>query len=359
MWIPWRKPDHCFIAATPDEFKKDEPVKSIVITTINSPTEAIEQLSRRTDGWPLIVIGDNKTPSNWAREGARFVSIADQRELDFQLAKLLPENHYCRKNLGYLLAMAQGVDRLAETDDDNLPAGWPLEDATRTVRGHLAKADGWLNIYEYFTDELIWPRGYPLNKILPHSPVAVPTDPRQEWQSSVQQYLAAGDPDVDAVYRLTVGKDDHVFRDTTVGLDFGTVVPFNSQSTLWFSEAFPYLYLPSFVSFRMTDIWRSFVAQICLWAVGDRVTYHGKGVKQVRNEHDLMRDYRDEVVGYDRNEEIVENLQRLQLSSNIVDGPANLLACYRELKRIGIVPDKEIPLVEAWIADVAKLTLKG
>jgi hypothetical protein len=30
----------------------------------------------------------------------------------------------------------------------------------------------------------------------------------------------------------------------------------------------PLLYLPSHCCFRMTDIWRSFIAQRCLWELG-------------------------------------------------------------------------------------------
>ena len=63
------------------------------------------------------------------------------------------------------------------------------------------------------------------------------------------------DPDVDAVYRLT--RKTPLFFDRAaepVVLASDTWTPFNSQNTLFYREAFPLLYLPCHVSFRMTDI---------------------------------------------------------------------------------------------------------
>ena len=39
--------------------------KWIVATTINHPTKALIALSQLTD-WKLVVVGDRKTPSDWA-----------------------------------------------------------------------------------------------------------------------------------------------------------------------------------------------------------------------------------------------------------------------------------------------------
>jgi len=320
---------------------------AIVLTTINSPTEAVRELAKLKDEWPMIVVGDNKTPPDWAYPGVEFLSMASQAGLGYSLGPLLPENHYCRKNLGYLRAIESGVEIIAETDDDNVPYRWDLSAVDRRVKGQLVRTDTWVNVYQYFTEEKIWPRGYPLDLVL--QPALDAAGPVGTWTSTVQQFLASGDPDVDAVYRLTVGKDDHRYREATIILDVGTITPFNSQSTVWFRESFAYLYLPSFVSFRMTDIWRSFVAQVCLWKSADRLSYHSEGVWQDRNAHNLLRDFADETVGYLRNDEIVTALRGLELAGSPGE---NLLECYQMLNSIGIVPDQELPLVEAWLADL-------
>ncbi|WP_430296611.1 STELLO glycosyltransferase family protein [Sinomonas sp. B1-1] len=327
--------------------------QAMVLTTINAPTKAVLELSQSSQ-WPLIVVGDKKTPSDWQCEKVVFISAAEQMNSETNLAKLLPWNHYCRKNLGYLAAMALGTSRIAETDDDNHPKGWPHATPEDTLVAPVLSSHGWANIYEYFTDSVIWPRGLPLTEISGALPKW--EDLKTEVRSiGVHQYLAAGDPDVDAIYRLTVGRDDHTFEPRSLILDSGTMVPFNSQCTIWTRAAYPLMYLPSHVSFRMTDIWRSFVAQICLWAMGSHVAYHGEGVYQERNAHDLHRDFLQEVVGYQRNDDIFHALRSLELSPLASDAGANLRRCYEALEKIGIVESRELELVDAWLADISSV----
>jgi len=309
-------------------------------------------LASKSLEWPLLVLGDAKTPSAWNLEGARYLSLKDQAELRFNLSPLLPQNHYCRKNLGYLVSIAAGVKYIAETDDDNFPRLWPKGPPEQVLQAPVLAADGWANVYRYFSEETIWPRGLPLTEIHRDLP-SWGTLLTERRTVGVHQYLAWGDPDVDAIYRLTVGKDDHEFYDRTLILDRGTAVPFNSQSTIWVRDSFPLLYLPSFVSFRMTDIWRSFIAQVCLWAADMYVAYHGDGVLQKRNFHDLQRDFMQEAIGYERNNEIFAALSALPLKPGVDAIPTNMRACYSELNRIGIMPDKELPLLEAWLSDIA------
>ena len=193
----------------------------------------------------------------------------------------------------------------------------------------------------------IWPRGLPLDAIdaagtirPAHAPVHCP----------IQQFLADNDPDVDAVYRLTTKTP--VFFQSGRGSGSRRAshwVPFNSQNTVFFEEAFPLLYLPCHVSFRMTDIWRSFVAQAALGHHGWSLSFHAPTAEQLRNEHDLMRDFADEVVGYLRNREIGEILTRcLTELTESHDVAATGLALWRALDRAGIVPPGEMPIIEGW-----------
>jgi len=325
----------------------------VVVTSINEPTQAVRELAANPN-WTLLVVGDNKTPADWSVPSARFLPIGEQRASRWTLAGLLPENHYCRKNLGYLEAISHGAVVVAETDDDNLPGTWPPVRPQRRVVGTRIDHQGWVNVYPYFTEERVWPRGYPLQHVV--SSFVRHPGVEGEWEAAVHQYLASGDPDVDAIYRLTVGKVDHTYSPRALVLGAGATTTFNSQCTLWFPEAFPLLYLPSFVSFRMTDIWRSLVAQVCLWAQGDMLSYHGDGVTQLRNEHSLIRDFEDEVVGYLRNDEIARELLSLRLSGDREDVSANLVACYRKLHEINVVTAAELDLVHAWVADLDSAT---
>lgn len=302
--------------------------------------------------WTLVVAGDRRTPADWKYDGVKFLSLAEQREMDSGYARACPENHYARKNAGYLYAIARGAEVLAETDDDNIPFYSFLADIDRTVRGDLSLRKGWDNVYAYFSRERIWPRGFPLERIN-ESLVSEPALQPGEFDCPVQQSLADGDPDVDAIYRLTTTAETQFAERPPVILGAGTFCPFNSQNTVWWPDAYPLLYLPALVSFRMTDIWRSFVAQACLYAAGFHLSFHAATVRQVRNEHSLLRDFRDEIPGYLNNAQIVDALMALPLSHERSEIGANLRRCYERLVEIDVVPHEELRLVDLWLSDLA------
>ncbi len=102
----------------------------------------------------------------------------------------------------------------------------------------------------------------------------------------------------------------------------------------------------------MTDIWRSFVAQRIAWANDWCVLFHAPNVWQERNEHNLMRDFRDEVPGYLHNKEIGEALERLPLRAGLDHLVENLLICYEQLVRMELIGRKELELITAWGDDL-------
>ena len=200
----------------------------------------------------------------------------------------------------------------------------------------------------------VWPRGLPLDEIAASDSISgAPTsEPALVW-APIQQGLADNAPDVDAVWRLTMDRIFHFDDRDSVYLKPGTWSPFNSQSTWWWPDAFPLLYLPSCCSFRMTDIWRSFIAQRCLWEIGAGLVFHGPEVFQDRNAHDLMRDFRDEIPGYTRNKDFIEVLERLTLDNDTTAVGDNLLHCYQSLIDAGFFADRERLLVDTWLRDLA------
>lgn len=105
----------------------------------------------------------------------------------------------------------------------------------------------------------------------------------------------------------------------------------------------------------MTDIWRSFVAQRIAWENGWSVLFRSADVVQERNEHSLLKDFADEVPGYLHNRVIGERLAALKLESGAAHLGENLILCYEELVRLGVVGADELPLVRAWVEDVATM----
>lgn len=322
--------------------------KFIVITSIFSPTPSIKKFAALKD-WQLIVVGDKKSPSDWRCPGVIYLDPDEQNKLGFSILDHLPWNHYCRKMLGYLYAIKEGADIIYDTDDDNSPKeSWP---SLPQLSGNFKTLSGqkFVNIYNYYSDEYIWPRGYPLDRIrYPEEPV----ESESEHEVSIWQFLADEDPDVDAIYRLTIDKQIHFKNEPPVVLDAGTVCPINSQNTLFKKEVFPLLYLPAFVTFRFTDILRGLVAQPVLWQHGLRLGFGSANLVQERNPHDLMRDFKQEVPVFLHSEEVIDIANEALKHSSVGSMPDQLYSIYEALYDKGIVQDEEIGLLKLWLNDL-------
>ncbi len=328
---------------------------SVVITSIAGDQHPVlrqyaAESAQRDIGF--VVIGDTKSPMDFHLPACDFYSIDQQKQLGYTITDLLPTKHYARKNVGYLVAIAKGADVLIETDDDNIPLASFWEPRQRLQPARVVVDAGWTNVYGYYSGTRIWPRGFALDQIL--KPLPGLSDV-QVVNCPVQQGLADDNPDVDAVYRLTQTLPFQFNRFDNVGLQTSSICPFNSQNTTWFSEAFPLLYLPSYCSFRMTDIWRSFVAQRLLWTCDWTLLFHNSTVRQERNDHNLMLDFEDEISGYVNNHQIVEVLKSLNLGSGPERLAENLYLCYEALVAKAFIDKRELALVSAWIKDLATL----
>ncbi len=322
-----------------------------VITTIAEPTNCVKRLSQKLNGTNgLIVIGDQKGPFSYPLQNTHFYSLQKQLSLDFKLAYKLPVKHYSRKNLGYLLAMQQGADCIYETDDDNTPNDfWHFRN--KKTNAVIAQNSSWVNVYKHFSNSNIWPRGFLLDKISDESSYPVSDGILFEMDAPIQQGLADISPDVDAVWRLTQDREFYFERNNSIALREGSWCPFNTQSTWWWEEAFPLLYLPSYCSFRMTDIWKSFIAQRCLWEMGYKLTFHAAEVTQDRNLHNLINDFETEIPGYTLNKKLTSILEDTNLWSGKENTLRNLIVCYENLIAHEIFPSNEMDLVRAWAAD--------
>lgn len=187
----------------------------IVVTTIFYPSDAIHRFLTLKSQWNLIVIADQKTPTDWLQRlnssSSRllFISVDQQKELDFRILRFLPYGSYARKNLGYLIAIKCGAKIIFESDDDNL---LETDDVYLLPKVLQPQQLPWIafhrersplvNIYGSFGHPQIWPRGFPIDEIRNvtedgwHS---VRQNIDQNTNAYIQQYLADLDPDVDAI----------------------------------------------------------------------------------------------------------------------------------------------------------------
>jgi hypothetical protein len=325
--------------------------KFIVITSINEVNDVMRKFASLSD-WQLILVGDRKGPKQVDDDRIVFLDMETQKELGFTYFYHCPENHYSRKNLGYLYAISLGAEIIAESDDDNLPYdNWGQAITFDVDELEVFSKSRFFNVYaEFCGNTQIWPRGFPLEYVLaPHNRSAH----SQKCKIGVWQQLADDNPDVDAIYRLT-----HKFsairfdRQKNIALDKHVYCPFNSQNTFWSYQAFPLMYLPQSVTFRFTDILRGYIAQRIFWEKDLLLGFGGSSVCQDRNEHNLMRDFQDEIPMYVDIVSVVKLLEGIALSESLL---SSLVQVYTALFEQQIVNQSELAAANAWIKDLQAL----
>jgi len=324
---------------------------SIVITSIFHPTEAIIAFSKM-NGHQLIVVGDKKTPADWECQNVDYLPLSKQDKLDFEIARILPFNHYCRKMLGYLRAIETGAQLIIDTDDDNIPKDdWSFPEFENKF-ACIGEKKGFINIYQWFTSQKIWPRGLPLQLVNTKFDLESLVETKN-CKVGIWQGLADEDPDVDAVYRLTSDEPCYFNESAPVVLGKGTVSPFNTQNTIVRHELFPLLYLPTYVTFRFTDILRGLVAQPIMWLYGYQLGFTKATVIQKRNPHDYMKDFISEIPMYEKGEKVVSLVSNAISASVTIE--ENLRKAYESLLRANIVCEKEMETLEAWLKDINRI----
>lgn len=321
---------------------------ALVVTTISAPNPVLRSLAAgaTAHGWDFVVAGDTSSPPGFQLEGCHYLTVESQQA--HELGRLCPTRSYARKNIAYLEAISRGARCIVETDDDNFPRDSFWQPRVPLQPCRPVAYSGWVNVYGYFSQKFIYPRGLPVERARDGPP---PPGALAELDCPIQQGLADANPDVDAIYRMLFPLPFEFDADVEpVALRDGAWCPFNSQNTTFFDRVFPLLYLPAHCSFRMTDIWRSFVAQRILHHLGACVMFHGCTVWQERNAHSLHHDFCDEIPGYVNNDAIRSAL--LDLNFTTTDPAVLLEQCYECLMRHGWVGKDEEILLAAWIRGI-------
>lgn len=327
-------------------------MKYIIITSIFDPTEAVIKFSKLTD-YKLIVVGDKKSPAEYKSDNTTFLSIDQQEDLGFELSKVLPYNHYCRKMIGYLYSIQKGASIIIDTDDDNIPkSNWEFPQFDGTFNC-IPGDKGFINIYQYYTKDHIWPRGLPLNRITTDFSEVFANTGEKDIKVGIWQGLADEDPDVDAIYRLTSNKFVNFEKKAPCVIGEGTLTPFNTQNTAIRKELFPLMYLPTYVTFRFTDILRGLIAQPIMWLHGYHLGFIDATVVQKRNAHDFMKDFESEIPMYMHTEKVIELVTNAISAENSISD--NLYKAYEALLKNNIVKEEEMNTLSAWLKDIAKL----
>ena len=329
--------------------------KWAVMTTIFDVSDAVRrQVKLRS--WCLVVVFDKRSAKTYntgwmAGEGndaVVFLRPDDQTDMHNSFVDALPWNHFGRKNIGYLYAIMHGAKVIWDFDDDNAlkfwipgaaPPGAPSIDEAipesdeQTISVLEPKDHRWptYNPYPILGAPTLpsWPRGLPLDdiKVSNCSDTPLHTIKMKGGSIAVLQSLAEYQPDVDAIFRLTMPIPFY-FNKTKVNkhlmIPKGSLTPYNAQATLHFSAGFFGLFLPITVSGRVTDIWRSFIAQRLFWDAGLQFGFIARPlVVQDRNVHSNIGDLGSEWDLYIKGKPLMEFLESWKGKGRTIVEPLN------------------------------------
>ena len=330
-----------------------------VVTTIFKLSDAVRKMAQNPS-WCLVIVADKKTPHRDeylselklpANEIIVFLSTDDQDGTFPLLSKAIPWNHIGRKNIGYMYAIKHSAEKIWDFDDDNVDVvPTNITEMILSYKTPCARFSNYLlNPYPYFSvnETYTWPRGFPLQKIRSTSVVSELCTSSTSRTIGVVQSLANEQPDVDAIYRFT--------RDTP--FNFGatpsthlpliiplkSVTPFNAQATLWLKEAFRYIPLPVSVAGRVSDIWRSYIAQYFFHQHSLHVVFVPPYVNQHRNAHDNLQDFNNELDIYQKSFFLTEWLSEASDLNEF-----NLTGLYRQMYERGYLEEEDVYFIDAW-----------
>jgi len=285
--------------------------KVICTTTIHEPTPALIAFCAMRD-WELVIAGDKNTPESYENGigspliGFHYLSDADQEAMDTKLSDLIGWNCIQRRNFAFLFACKElKADIVATIDDDNIPGeNW----GKQVFVGQDVQSDEY-GLSEDAFDPLqitvhsrLWHRGFPLELVKDRYKQLIKVS-RRVRKCDVQADLWNGEPDVDAICRLAYDTSECRFKTPPFPYTSNKPSPFNSQNTFLSKEVMPHYFMFPGIG-RMDDIWASYHVQ----AQGFRVMYSGPTVVQKRNEHNLVTDLLNEVIGMQNNLAIVKEV---------------------------------------------------
>jgi hypothetical protein len=217
-----------------------------------------------------------------------------------------------RKNFAYLYAISHGAKMIWDMDVANILKSTDefLRFIPKDIIDIKMATDNNFSSYNSYIDfgapqKPIWPRGFPLDHI---------KDPRS-WNNTVFndiiknsiigliQSLADHDPDVDALFRLTMtipfNFNIRITNSLSLALPPRTLSPLNAQACLFNYDAFWMMLFPITVHGRVSKIWSGYLGQRFFWDLDLKVLFSPPVVNQFRNSHNYLADYNSELPPYE------------------------------------------------------------
>ena len=293
---------------------------AIVTTTIHTP-RTLSLMAKLSPEVRFFVALDENTPEeavNFCQHdvpNTQVIFLQDQEK--WACAKYIPMRCVERRNFAILEAVAWGADVLVAWDNDNIPTDSAYFSAFQMLfdpeweNGFTLKASsptGWFDPGALLVPQTKH-RGFPIS--IKSDPVF---EPVIDTKVGVAQGLCLGDPDIDAVTRIATAPIIHSVSElgrAGIVVDPSCWTVFNTQNTAFIRELAPAMFQMPGVG-RYSDIYASLITQRVMRERGLRVHFGQPFVWQQRNQHDLIRDLRQEIDG-------MENVWKLAGSLDNMD----------------------------------------
>ena len=322
----------------------------IVTSTVNIPY-FLESLTNNINKYnhsdiEIIVIGDENTPDgandycnslmDKSQIEIKYYDINSQKQIFKEYKEFydfIPLNNNVRKMIGTIYSYLNNTDIVILIDDDNFATEHDF------INGHnkvgfineyecIESDNGWFNICESMIESNripFYPRGFPWSKrFVNNSFIEI----KKNMKAIVNQGLVLGDPDIDSISRLfwpinVIAIDSHYLPHKALAQ--GTWTPFNDQNTSISKEIIPLYYKP-ISGLRNADIWTSFLLNKVAEISGEVITFGEPLVRQLRNTHDLRKDYALEELHNTATEHFIQVINEQNIKSdNHFDVLNNLL----------------------------------
>jgi hypothetical protein len=302
---------------------------AIVLTSIHDCTELLNgylaNIAKYGHDTTIFLIPDRKTPKQNLPIEVKCPSIPDQENIliGFGFPHIdIPFNSDNRRNVGYLMALADGAEMIVSIDDDNHCQ--EDEDFIGTHSKAMTRSDwclstdsGWYNNCNLLRPSTnIYPRGFPY-----YAREKATYDVREKEREIVRinAGMWAGDPDADAITWLS-----NPYKSQT---SFGSVVlapdtwcPINSQNTAVHRD-----FIPAYYFVRMTppidrfgDIFQGYFALKVAKHLGFTARFGTPVVTHRRNSHNYLKDAQAEIPGMILLEEFLPKLIECHLDGTTV-----------------------------------------
>jgi len=275
--------------------------------------------------WKLLVVGDLKTPHEEYENmyNIIYLSPRTQESLYKELSDLIGWNCIQRRNIGFIHAYKLGATLVASVDDDNIPLdNWgndiKVDVPVKCTIHTPLECDVFdpISVTEY---PQLWHRGFPIQNLSQRASSAYEGVITPSFQANFWN----GDPDVDAICRME-HRPMCKFSSNSFPFSSSKLSPFNSQNTIISRTALRDYFCFPFAG-RMDDIWGAYYAL----SQGHSVIYDVATVFQERNNHDLTRDFMEEIIGYKNTVDLLKDSSSIK--NFIPTRSWDAYVCYRNM----------------------------